>query len=935
MLMFYINILPMKYKIYPLTLLACILLGSASLFSQTINPDEIAIPVAFDVFDLSKATPVHPGLRDRSWKDGVVPNQDGFLEEFNKPSVLQGPDPVLQDFNPSERTTANILQNFNGQINTSGVAPPDTQGDVSPDYYMQMVNLTFQIFDRNGTSLFGPYDNSMLWQGFNGQWTGTNDGDPIVLYDQYSDRWIASQFALPNYPSGPFYELIAVSQTNDPTGTWNRYAYEFSSMPDYPKFGVWPDGYYMTINRFTPPFLTFAGAAVCIFDRNAMINGFPTATRVTFNLSSSYGSLLPADADGAVTPPTGSPNYLANIGTNVLRIWQAHVDWSSVSSSTLSLVQTLTTSSFSSSGITINQPGTNQTLDPLSGRLMYRLQYRKFAGYEAMVTNHTVNANGSGQAGVRWYELRKYPGGSWSIFQQGTWAPNDGIDRWMASVAMNGNGDIAMGYSASSSSVYPSIRFTGRTAATPPGQMDVTELVLQAGSNSQTGVNRWGDYSMMSIDPVNDFTFWYTTEFSNGGWNWKTKISAVNIGTPPSGNPPVADFSASSTSIAPGGSVIFTDMSTNNPNEWTWSFPGGTPASSSAQNPTIVYNTAGTYSVTLTAANSSGFDTETKTNYISVVSGPVPVADFYATPTNVTVGQQVSFTDQSTNSPISWSWTINGATPSTSTQQNPVVTYSAPGIYDVTLIASNVNGPSASFTREQYITVTSAGYCTSQSTSNATDYISQVMIGPSTYSNGASTYYLFPTGPTFNPGNIATIRLTPNSTNRKEYWRIWIDYNKNGLFTDAGELVFSANNARRTVSGSFVIPSGVTGTSRMRISMKYGGAPTPCETFTNGEVEDYPVTFGGTVAPVAITKSNTGLNLELFPNPTSGMLNVKVQTESDKVLVRVYSALGVVLKEFEFTGSLSTIDVSELSRGLYYIGVEDKSGSDLKKFIKE
>lgn len=925
----------MRQKLFLSTLMVFLLLSIMGLKAQqTISPDRVAVPIAFDVFDLSKAPMLEPGIIDRSWQERVIPNKEGFLEEFNVPSTWTGPDPVLQDFNMADRTTATIAKNFAGMSNTSGVAPPDTQGDVSPSYYMQMVNLSFQIFDKNGSSLYGPALSSTLWQGFTGPWSGTNDGDPIVLYDQYADRWIATQFALPNYPSGPFYELIAVSVTNDPRGTWYRYAYTFSDMPDYPKFGVWPDGYYMTINRFAPPSLVFAGGGVCIFNRSAMLEGAVTPAMVSFNLSTSYGSLLPADVDGPLAPPAGSPNYLLSLGTNSLRMWQAHVDWTNTGSSTLTQNPAIATSSFSYSGITINQPGTSQTLDPLASRLMYRLQYRKFAEYEVMVTNHTVNANGAGQAGVRWYELRKYPGQSWNVYQQGTYAPNDGIDRWMASAAMNGNGDIAIGYSASSSSTYPSIRFTGRTAAAPAGQMDVTETIIQTGAASQTGVNRWGDYSMMSIDPVNDNTFWYSTEYSNGGWNWKTRIASVNFGTPPAPQAPVANFTASSTTVSTGGTVSFTDLSTNTPTSWSWVISGPVTINSSLQNPSITFSTAGVYSVTLTATNGTGSGTKTINNYITVNTVTAPVSAFTPTQATVNAGQSVSFTDQSTNA-TSWAWTFSGGTPSSSTQQNPVVQYNVPGTYQVSLVAAN-NGVTGN-TATGSVTVNSVSYCTSTSTNPAhSDYISQVSFNGTPYSNGvAANYTLFTNGPNLSPGNTCNYILTPNSTSRKESWRIWIDYNGNGLFTDPGELVVTVNNARKVVTGSFVVQSGISGTSRMRVSMKYGGGPTACETFTNGEVEDYPVTFNTVAAPISNSREESVLKLELYPNPTNGILNIKVSGESGKVVLRLYSAIGIILRDSELTSSQTTIDVSALAKGLYYIGIEDEYNSSLKKFIKE
>jgi len=829
-----------------------------SSFSQTVSLEKIITPVGFDKSEKLSSIPlVPPGYRDMSWKERTIPNKDGFQEEFNKPATWTGPDPVLQNEMSSNRSSATVGENFAGISNLSGVAPPDTDGDVGLNHYMQMVNLSFQIWDKNGNSLYGPAASSTLWDGFTGPWTGTNDGDPIVLYDEYSDRWIATQFSLPNYPSGPFYELIAVSETGDPTGAWYRYAYEFADMPDYPKFGIWPDGYYFTINQFASGSGQWAGAGVCVLDRAAMINGDPNAEMQFFDLGTGYGSLLPADADGSLQPAAGSPNYLANMSTNLLRIWEVNIDWANSTNSTISLVKTLSTQSFSYSGITINQPGTSQTLDPLSTRLMYRLQYRNFGSYEVMLTNHSVNANGSGQAGVRWYELRNY-GSGWNIYQQGTFAPADGDNRWMGSVAMNGNGDIGIGYSVSSSSTYPSIRFAGQTASNSgTGILDITEGSIKEGSSSQTGVNRWGDYSMMSIDPSDDQTFWYTTEYSNGGWSWRTQIASFTF-APPVIVTPVADFFGSPTAIMEGQTVSFTDLSTNNPTSWSWSFPGGSPSTSTDQNPVITYPTAGSYDVSLTATNSAGSNTQNKTSYINVTSVQIPVAAFSGNPTSIMEGQTVAYTDESTNNPTSWSWSFPGGLPDESTEQNPVVTYPTLGTYDVSLTATNSAG-SGTQTETDFINVTeyTISYCTSSGNNSSLEWIQSINLGTYNNNSGSDGGYgdYISTAISVESGQSYSFTITPGFLGRarKEFMRVWIDYNMDGDFTDSGELVFSADRKKGAASGIISIPSGLTGETRMRVSMKYNAAPTSCENFAYGEVEDYTLLFGTPVPqpPVA------------------------------------------------------------------------------------
>ena len=1073
----------MKLKHYLLTGLVILFSWSnANLFAQTVSLEKVVTPVGFDKLENLMDIPAElPGYIDRSWKDNVIPNKDGFLEEFNKPASWAGPDPVLQNQMSGNKSTASVDQNFAGQVNTSEIAPPDTDGDVGLNHYMQMVNLSMQIWDKNGNSLYGPVHSSTLWNGFEGPWTGTNDGDPIVLYDEYSDRWIASQFSLPNYPSGPFYELVAVSETGDPTGAWYRYAYEFANMPDYPKFGIWNDGYYFTINQFAPPSLNFAGAAVCVLDRDAMIAGDPNAEMLFFNLGTSYGSLLPADADGPTAPDAGTPNYLMNMGTNSLRIWEADIDWANTSNSSVNLVKTVSTQSFSYSGISISQPGTSQKLDALASRLMYRVQYRNFGDYEVMLTNHTVNADGNGQAGVRWYELRNY-GSGWNIYQQGTFAPDDGDSRWMGSIAMNGSGDIGIGYSVSGPSTYPSIRFAGQLAVNSGnGILDVDETSIVAGQNSQTGVNRWGDYSMMSIDPSDDQTFWYTTEYSKGGWDWASQIASFSF-IPPVIIAPVAAFSGVPTSVMQGQTVTFTDQSANNPTSWSWSFPGGTPSSSTAQNPVVTYETMGTYDVSLTAGNTAGNDSHSKTNYVSVtefsisycnsagsnastewissvslgsfsntsdsdggygdytasaisvesgnsysitmtpsfsnrarkeywrvwidynmdgdftdageqvfsadrqkvtVNGNInipvgltgetrmrvsmkynaassscenfsygevedytllfgeaiplpPVAGFSGTPTSVSVGSSVDFTDESTNNPTSWSWSFAGGTPATSTAQNPSITYDTEGVYGVSLTVNNDEG-SDTKTMPDYITVTAGGtgtYCDSQSNSNALDWIAQVDIGAFSNASGASPYSDY-TAMTVGmaPGSSNSITLNPHFTGKtqREFWRVWIDFNKDGDFEDADEQVFAANNKRAAVSGTITIPSDASGQTIMRITMKNGGSPSPCESFSNGEVEDYTVNFGNRAS---VFNEATDLEMLIFPNPVQDLLSIRLTSNEKTINIKIYDVIGRIVDDFEVDSKETQVDLSSYQNGIYYIGADDGVQNTLKKFVK-
>jgi len=465
-------------------------------------------------------------------------------KEFND-YLFNLTDPGVQRFMGDNRQPP-LINNFEGVPCINQVSNPDTEGDVGPNHYFQMVKRSFAIWDKDGTLLYGPAENKTLWDNLIGPWNEMTFTDPIVLYDPISDRWLVSCMVYTLLVG--YYEVIAVSETPDPLGSWYCYAYEFDNMPDYPKFGVWLDGYYMTINEF---YITsnyqavWEGLSVMIFNREDMINGNPEPETILFDFEPSGDDMyldpscfLPADIDGSL-PPIQTPNYLACIKDDAwgfdedhLWIWECSIDWDDTTNCYLSEVATIPTNSFDSNTSHfdyITQPNNANSLTSLGDRLMHRLQYRKFDDYETMVSTHTVNTDEREQAGVRWYEMRN-AGADWYIYQQGTYAPDDDY-RWMGSIAMDKNGNIALGYSISSISTYPSIRFTGRRKNDPLGLMTIEEQEIIAGSGCQINNHRWGDYSSMSVDPIDDLTFWYTQEYipMTGTFTWQTRIASFII----------------------------------------------------------------------------------------------------------------------------------------------------------------------------------------------------------------------------------------------------------------------------------------------------------------------------------------------------------------------------------------------------------------------
>jgi PKD repeat protein len=408
-----------------------------------------------------------------------------------------------------------------------------------------------------------------------------------------------------------------------------------------------------------------------------------------------------------------------------------------------------------------------------------------------------------------------------------------------------------------------------------------------------------------------------------------------------------ANFSAAQPSICAGGSVAFTNLSTGSPTSWVWSFPGGNPSSYNGQNPpAITYINPGNYNVSLTVSNGGSTDTENKPAYISVA--PLN-ADFSGTPCTISPGQCVGFTNISTCNPTSWHWTFQGGTPATFNGQNPpTVTYSSPGSYDVKLIISN-GTTSDTLMHNDYISVLST-YCTAYG--NATqEWISSFTLNGQTNTSGSGGtigYQDFtPVSFPLQSGHSYSLSISPTFVGavKTEYFKIWIDFNGDGDFLDSGETVFTASKKKTTTTGTINIPSGLNITTRMRVFMKRNALPSPCETNTTGEVEDYTVVISLTapISPIIIAAedvSGTGsapvvLEMNIFPNPAKDVINIDLAGNTGKVSIIIYNALGNILKYEEITGERKVIDMSGFEPGMYFIRAEDGNRQALRKLILE
>lgn len=463
-------------------------------------------------------------------------------------------------------------------------APPDTSGAVGTTQYVQFVNGAFAVFNKStGAVELGPVPGNLLWRSLGGNCAINNDGDPVVQFDKIASRWVLSQFSVNN----GFSQCVAVSTTANATGRYHLYEFTYPAFNDYPKMGVWPDAYYVSFNVFNAQD-RFIGSRVCAYDRKKMLQGLP-ANQQCFQLSSAFFGLLPADLDGATSaladnqgnangpaaPPAGAPNYFLALGRDLksLELWKFHVDWTTPANSTFGVgatrqpnatipVARFTLACNGSGQDCVPQPGARdpEKLDTLGERLMFRLAYRRFPTHESLLVSHSVDSGPPNpRTGVRWYELRNPSAATPTVFQQSTYAP-DTKHRWMSGIAMDKAENLAVGYSVANAATFPGIRYASRSPGDPVGTLG-RETTLRAGQGTQrcrlasgrcvcplrdesgspivdsTGrvrcdtVSRWGDYSSMTVDPTDDCTFWYSTEYqrATGAFNWQTRIGSFRL----------------------------------------------------------------------------------------------------------------------------------------------------------------------------------------------------------------------------------------------------------------------------------------------------------------------------------------------------------------------------------------------------------------------
>jgi subtilisin-like proprotein convertase family protein len=580
--------------------------------------------------------------------EGAGGGTDGVLRNGPaQPSVMPGPSLTFEGNSGQENATAYGFR----------VMPPDTVGDVGPNHYVQITNLLARVFTKAGTPLTAPFKLSSLFASFGAPCGLADDGDPIVLYDSLADRWLISDFCT-DLIGGRTSQRIAISTTPDPTGTYFVYLFIMpnTKFNDYPHFGVWPDAYYMTDNQFNQAGTAFLGAGVFAFERAKMLTGDPTSSFIYFDLETSdpdSGGQLPTDFDGLAPPATGTPGVIMEFFadefgpfTDSLRIFEFRPNFAIPANSTFTrLTPDLPLAAFDArqpAGRTdIEQPPpatAANNVDSISDRMMHRIAYRNLgtvaSPVNSYVANFTVNVSGVNpttaalyQAGIRWVELRRSSMGAMSVFDQGTHVSGPvsgatGANTWMGSIAQDNQGNLALGYSISSTSIFPSIAWAGRTNnVMNSGTLNEGEATMFAGTGVQQGSGsfvRWGDYSAMGVDPADDCTFYYTQEYrlaANNGtasamsFNWNTRVGAFKF--PTCTTSPRGTFSGTITNCATGmpiqGAVIETTS------------PAGFFDQTDASGNYSILAAPGTYSVKVSKPGPGGFNTAT--GMVTVTNG--------------------------------------------------------------------------------------------------------------------------------------------------------------------------------------------------------------------------------------------------------------------------------------------------------------------------
>lgn len=881
-------------------------------------------------------------------------------------------------------TSYALEENFDGAtVSEGGALPPDPTGAVGPNHYVHAFNLGIKIFDKTGTLLFGPISLGDFFQ------NGVNSGDPIVMYDQLADRFFVSQFRTSNNAL-----LIAVSETADPTGAYNLYEFPLNSFPDYPKYSVWPDGYYMTANKFT-------GNTTYVLERDVILAGGANPQIVGFNLPgivnnpNSVRSPNPAHLLGtSFTPNTpGQIVYFQDDGWSGvtfdhLKIWEITMDWNTSSNSTISAPIEIPTQPFESTFAPfgtgdVNQPGTGQKIDMIAGVISYMVNYREFATHNSMTVTFSVDVDGNDRSGIRWLELRTDGVNPWSIFQEGTYAPADANSRFMGSLAMDAAGNMGMGFQIASGTIPVGIRYTGRFDGDPLGQMTIAETTIINGVGVQSNSNRFGDYTQLTMDPDN-FTFWFTGEYFSSNNFWRTRIASFSLsggfnndlGVNTILNPndgiltanesvqvSVRNFGLNAQTNFPlelrvDGNLVATEnfVGTINPNETAnYTFAQTVDLSTQGQTYVIAART------NLVGDEFPGNDSFTK-NVTHLLTNDMGVVDILGPTTGEGLGQEtivvrVKNFGANPQSNFDVSYSIDGGTPVVESISNTLnsleqLDYSFTQTGDFTALGSYVissstllsgDGDSANDTYE--VTIQNQ-QCSPTGNCTLGDGLTRFSIGTIDNASGCSPNGFGDFTALNTDLDIDTqVSVIARSGFANQLLSVWVDHNDNQVFEVSERVIFDfpLPNSGVSYTSSFVIPNdtNLLGTHLLRARVGWvtseGTINDPCVDFTWGETEDYTVTLLDGTLSVA---QNDFYDAEFLVYPINTRIyEVLFQPKTDlgEMSVEVYNILGQKITNAKMNvfenGYKASLNFEAVTTGTYLVKVFNGSFSTVKRIL--
>jgi hypothetical protein len=897
-------------------------------------------------------------------------------------ALPKGDDPLWQRLMGKTKSSGGPIVNFEGQV--SPYFPPDANGTAGPNHFMQTINTVYAIYNKTGALVAGPTAMNLLFGSVTG--ANRNDGDPIILYDQDANRWMAAEFSL---GGGQNYMMMAVSTTNDPTGTWYQYSFPVATMPDYPKFGIWHDGYYMGDNNGS-------GKDIYVMERSKMLTG-ATAQVIGFdnpNRPASVDGFMcvpPVDNDGPMAPD-GTPAYYIAFnddalggGSDQLWLYELSVNWTTPSASTFARTQQLDVqpfnASFGNDWNNIIQPGTSQRLDGIPQVIMHVPQYRYFGSYQTIVCCHTVNVDGVHHAGIRWYELRKTTG-DWTIRQQGTYAPDE-HSRWMGSIMLNGQHEIALGYSISSSTLYPGIRYCGQSPVaynSANSILDIEEDTIQVGSYSQTAYNRWGDYSLMSVDPTNDETFWFTSQYIGSGGSRKTKIASFkyNIG------PKVTTLAATDVTgisatlngtVNPNGNLTYYRFAYgDNPlhlSDSTASILAGSDTSTlsiSAGITNLLPNTRYFYRAIATseAGNALG-------NALNFTTGDAPV--IAVTPPNrdasILAGNTTFFVSSNTTWTVSSDATWCTVTPSGTGNDTIFATYTENTAVGTRIANITVTGMGAG---SQTVTVTQAGIPATLAVTPPNRNVLQIGGSTSFYVTSNTTWSVTSNSPwcivtvsgsgndsiyvTFEASSFYFPRVDTITVSATGVGSQMVTVTQNGLVPILSVTPLNQNVSAPTGNTTFSITSNLSweassDTSWCTVTPSGNGNGTIVANFTQNTDQQARIVHIHIISPqvppyiiqqnVTVTqaKPNNGIgemdaqSVKIYPNPTKGVFRiVPAKGSNGNIDVTVENLEGKVILFKECRGEKEyVIDLSNAPQGSYNIIIRTDNEKLVRRLV--